>query len=232
MPQLGPIYCETPAVISNFPAEQWNTWSNLIIILLGITAAVIVARRAPRSAELWVLAALLIGNGIGSFLWHALRTPWALSLDTLPGVLFLLAFVYVWSRRFLGTGRAWLFLGGFFVLALLFSAGSLILFPGVSPFIPLAPVVIAAAWWLIAKTARMSRRAAARGGAALASALAALLFRSTDIAACAYFPHGTHFLWHGFLSLAAFLGVFVILELKKREQPPERRRPGAPDDRL
>jgi hypothetical protein len=49
----------------------------------------------------------------------------------------------------------------------------------------------------------------------LASALLALVFRTADLLVCPYFPLGTHFLWHIFLSLAAFLGVLVLMEINK-----------------
>lgn len=212
---FGPIYCETPQIVSSFPAESWNTWSNLIIIAFGLLAAYIVARRTSKAWDLWVLVAFLIANGIGSFLWHAFRTPSTLALDTLPGVLFLLAFLYIWTRRFLSRKGALFSLVAFFILAIGFSAGAVALIPSLPFFVPLAPVVIAFGIWLIVKSARASRRAASCGGAALLSALAALFFRSVDLLACPYFVHGTHFLWHMSLSFAAFLGILALLAIDK-----------------
>lgn len=211
---IGPVYCETPAMISGFPAEGLNTWSNLVIIAFGLLAAYIILRRRPRAADLWLLAALLVGNGIGSFLWHGWRTSTFLILDSLPGALFLLVFVYLWLRRFYARTASILALILFFALIAGFSTLGAMLFHWPT-FVAFAPVVIAYAALLVYKTRNRSGRAAWLGFSALASALLALVFRTIDLLVCTYFPLGTHFLWHIFLSLAAFLGVLTLLELDK-----------------
>ncbi len=212
---FGPIYCETPAIISSFPAEPLNTWSNLIIVAFGLAALWIIYRRAPRNVGLWSIGALLLANGVGSFLWHGLRAPWALSLDALPGVLFLLIFIYLWAERLFGHRKA---LVVFIVFGLVEAASFMLFVPRLPPgllFIPAAPAIVALGFWFIIKTARVSRRAAGSGTALLFAALLALNFRSIDLGVCATFPTGTHFLWHIFLSLAAYLGILTLLELKK-----------------
>src|SRR5688572_22613488 len=114
-PTFGPIYCETPAFIGLFPAEPVNTISNAVIVLFGILAVFMVRRRAPRAYDLYILCFLLIVNGVGSFLWHGTRTRWALTLDVMPGLIFVLALVFFWARRLWSSWQAGLFLAGFYL---------------------------------------------------------------------------------------------------------------------
>src|SRR4051812_18825844 len=96
---FGPVYCETPDLATGFPIEPANTISSGVIVLYGIAALILVARRAPRDLPLYALCALLIVNGVGSILWHGLRTPWSLSLDALPAVVFVIVAAFLWARK-------------------------------------------------------------------------------------------------------------------------------------
>jgi len=215
MAQLGsgPIYCETMYWAGNtFPAEPVNTVSNGVIVLFGLAAAYIVAKRAPRAYDLYALSALIAATGIGSGLWHGLREPWALAFDVTPGLFFLFALMFCWARRLWSYVGAAIFLLAFF-LAFQYSREY---WGYVQRWVALAPVVIAAAGVLIAQTYVYSKRAAFGGTIALSSALVALFFRTIDLNACAYIPFGTHFLWHIFLSAGSFVGVVTLTELKAR----------------
>ena len=211
MPTFGPMYCETLLYAAGmFPAEPVNTLSNGAIVLFGILALFTVMRRAPRSYELYLLSFLLIANGLGSFLWHGTRTRWALTLDIWPALIFLFLLVYFWSRR---VSPAWQAL---LVLALFYATAQFLRYSDLVPFgrwASMAPAVILAGTWLVGRTIAYSRHAALLGTAALGSAMLALTFRTVDQAACAYIPFGTHFLWHIFLSLGAFLGMMALITL-------------------
>src|SRR6185295_17998186 len=113
-----PLYCETPALITRFPAEPINTWSNLFIVAVGIVAWIIVARAPLRGARfgLYLLSFFLIATGAGSLLWHGFRTEAFLVLDVLPGALFLLTFTYLWLRRFYSKGFSILALTIFIII--------------------------------------------------------------------------------------------------------------------
>ncbi len=211
---FGPQYCETVSLVTSFPAELWNTWSNLVIVGFGIAALWLVWRTDRRSYGLLWLAFLLTATGIGSFLWHGLREPWALTMDTLPGGMVLLTFVYLWARSFYSA------IGAGTILALFFGAAFLMMGYGRGSlpfFVSLAPVVIIFASWLIYKTKKVSLRLAIEGGIVLGCALLALLFRSIDNAVCDVIPMGTHFLWHTFLSFSAFLGIHMLLRIEGRK---------------
>jgi len=213
MDRFGPQYCETPEQISGwFPVEPANAISSGVIVLFGIAALILVVRRAPRALELYLLCALLIVNGVGSVLWHGLRERWALTLDVTPALIFLVLMAVIWARRV----APWWQVGaaGVAYIALTYALRQVDLgvrLPG--RWGAMAIPIVITALWLIARSYAMSRAAALGGGLALLSALAALTFRSIDKAACASVPMGTHFLWHIFLSAAAFLSIWTIVTL-------------------
>jgi len=209
MPVFGPIYCETLRFAGFFPAEPVNTFSNFAI-LFGIAAFFLVAKRAPRAFDLYVLSALLLANGAGSFLWHGTRTAWALTADVWPGLIFLLALMFFWARRLLPVWQAAALLAGFYVLSQFLRNVDFIPY---GRWASMAPAVLLFGGWLVARTAAHSREAAFLGTASIASALLALFFRTVDQAACAYISFGTHFLWHILLSGAAFLGIRMLVIL-------------------
>jgi hypothetical protein len=212
--QFGPIYCETPAVLHGFPAEPVNTYSNLIIILLGLVALLLVYRRKPNDSGLWLLASLLALTGVGSLLWHGLRAPWALALDTLPGVLTLFVFVFLWARAALSKRIALIITGGLFLLQLLtmplfFALG---LARGAF-FVPLGIELTLLGSYMVWRTRQISPAAFPLSVWVLPLAITALTARTVDALGiiCPYIPFGTHFLWHGFLSSAAFVGILMLL---------------------
>lgn len=215
MPPHGPIYCETPALIgSTFPVEPWNAYSSLVIVFFGIASLILVARRNSHAYELYALCALLIFNGIGSFLWHGLRARWALGLDVFPALIFLLFMMFLWSRRIFSLWQSIAVLVSFFAILLVQRELGLHL-SRIGIWVGLAPAVVLVALWLIIATAHQSKIGAICGGLSLLFALVGLGFRTIDRAVCADFPIGTHFLWHIFLSFAAFLGVWTLTILTK-----------------
>lgn len=222
MERFGPLYCETPETITGlFPVEPWNAISSGVIVLFGIASLILVVQRSPRAWELYAACALLILNGVGSILWHGLRTRWALSLDVLPALAFVLLISFVWAWRVAPLWQA------------AAVGAALLLSPIVVRLLDLgsrwplrfgvmALVIVAMALWLIVRSASASRSAALTGGAALLSAVAALTFRSIDAQACESVGMGSHFLWHIFLSAAAFLCVVTVVTLdgKRRVDAP------------
>ena len=218
MERTGPLYCETPETITGiFPVEPANAISSGVIVLFGIAALFLVMRRSPRAYELYAACILLMLNGVGSILWHGLRTRWALTFDVVPAVIFVLLVALVWARR----------VGPWWQVATI--GGALLLAPLAVPFLELGSrwplrfgvmvlVIVALALWLIVRSYSISRTAAVTGAAALLSAVAALTFRSIDSAACESIGLGTHFLWHMFLSGGAFLCLLTILTLDAARQ--------------
>ena len=218
MPPIGPIYCETPLAAFSFPAEPVNFFSNAAIVLFGLVA-LYYSHKHKSSADVWALAVLLTLTGIGSFLWHGLRTPLSLTLDVVPGLLFLLLFVYVWARRVWGVRGASLFLGGFFASTFLLSYVTQLLVPFRGPPLGVVIAVVGAAGYLIMKTYTRYGRVAYFGVLSIGLSLLAFFFRSIDLYTCDVVPFGTHFLWHIFLSAGAFAGILLILRLDQAKTP-------------
>jgi hypothetical protein len=211
---MGPLYCETPALMTGFPLEPVNTWSNLFIIGIGIMAIILVAKR-PRPSSgfgLWLLALLLTATGIGSFLWHGWRTETFLIMDALPGILFLLSFVYLWFRRYYSPIITIVSTVAFMLVAW-FSVDYGVSRLETSPLISLVPLLIITGAWLITVTYQETHRAAAFASGTLLLTLVALGFRTADLPLCSSFPFGTHFLWHFTLSLAAFLAILTLITI-------------------
>jgi len=219
----GPIYCETghPWL---YMAEPVNTITNAFIILAAILAYYRIRNaRIGFPGDLNVLRVLLIVTGIGSFLWHGLRTPWALVLDAAPGVLFLVAMSGFWMRMLFGG------IAGFFgSLGMLAAAiGSVWLwreYVGMPPGLPqpfmfapaFATIAIIGVGLVVATDRKFGARAAQLGAAVLVFGVAAAVFRSIDLLVCAAIPFGTHFLWHIGLSTAAYLGITMLVGMKVR----------------
>jgi len=211
MARFGPQYCETPEEITGiFPVEPANAISSGVIVLFGIAALILTIRRAPRAIELYVLCALLMVNGVGSVLWHGLRERWALTLDVAPALIFLLMVAIVWARRVAPWWQVGAAAGAYVTLTFALRQVDLgVRLPG--RWAAMAIPIVITALWLIARSFAISRTAGLTGGLALLSAATALTFRTIDSEACAWLPMGSHFLWHIFLSAAAFLSLLTIL---------------------
>ena len=214
MPTFGPIYCETPAFLSGtFPAEPINAFSN-IAILVALAALYTVVRRSPRAYDLYFLCFLLFANGIGSLLWHGLRTRWALQVDVWPAVLFLLMLFLFGARRLFPIWAAFLIFAGFYVSVRIFEEIDIIPY---GRWASIAPPVILLGGWLTLRTYSHSKRAALFCSIGLVVAFTGLFFRTIDGAACAHIPFGTHFLWHMLTATGAFLGMMALIELSRLE---------------
>lgn len=221
MTPSGPLYCETGHGFL-FMAEPINTITNAFIIIAAIYALKEVRRaKVGMPFDLALLLFLLFATGIGSFFWHALRTRVALAFDALPGLLFLFVLAGLWFRALFGNliGVA----GALGLIALAVGTTALwraygVGFSGMPPAFAFAPAfasIAAVGAFLATETARRYGRDVARPGAfAILSALGAAVCRSIDLLVCDVLPTGTHFLWHILLSLAAYLGIVLLVRLK------------------
>ena len=212
MQPFGPQYCETPALIDGiFPVEPWNAISSFVIVLYGLLTLWLTFRLRPPPWMLLLLGSLLVLNGAGSVLWHGLRTRWALQLDVLPALILVALAAFLWARK---VAPLWQVL---VMLAVLIGT------PFLARYIDLGipggwailrgGVIVIAGIWLVARTVPVNRGAAVTGGLALVFALVALTARSLDAQACAHLEQGSHFLWHIFLSTAAFCLMVTLMRL-------------------
>ena len=221
---VGPIYCDTAHMWMGMH-EPVNTISNAAILIAAWFAWRHVKRSGVGfSADLILLDFLLTWVGIGSALWHGLRTQWALTFDWVPGVLYLLVLTVLWIRAmFTRPWGGWLagvggmlamIVGGVLGVAR-FGAGLATITPNLR-FAPFYLAVTVFGVTIVAVTARKyGREAALQGVAILLFGISAAVARSIDLLVCPYVPFGTHFLWHMGLSTAAFLGLLLIVKMKR-----------------
>lgn len=222
------MYCETPSSLDGgFPLEPFNVWSSAIIVVFGILATLMVARQAPRAWPLYLACALLMVNGVGSMLWHGLRTRWANTLDVVPALIFVALIALLWARR---VAPLWqqvaivaLPLVFFLPRYLGIDFDPRVFLEGVVPIsswaFSRALVVTICTIWLVALTLRLSPKAALTGSVALILALVALTARSLDEYTCATYGIGSHPLWHVFLSAGAFMAVRTLVKLEALKRP-------------
>jgi hypothetical protein len=224
VPFHGPIYCDTAHMWMGMH-EPVNTISNAAILIAAYFAYRYIKKsRVGFSGDLIVLLFLLTWVGIGSALWHGLRTPWALFLDWLPGVVFLLVLTVVWIRQ--AFVRAWLgwLAGAVGMILMVFLGGWGIAVFGnalaqITPNLRFAPMFATVTVFGIAMVTATGRKyggqAAILGVEILLCGIVAAVARSIDLMVCQYIPFGTHFLWHIGLSTAACLGILLMVRIKK-----------------
>jgi hypothetical protein len=220
----GPIYCETGHPWLGM-AEPVNTITNAAILIAAYLAYRYVRRsRVPFSGDLVLLLFLLTWVGIGSALWHGLRTRWALTLDWVPGMLYLLVLTVLWIRQMFRSALAgWVAgLAGMLAMAAAAIFGIWVFgdaLARITPnlrFAPMFATVTVFGIIMVTVTARKYGRAAAMTGVAiLVCGVFAAVARSIDLLACPYIPTGTHFLWHIGLSTAACLGIVLMVKMKR-----------------
>jgi len=206
---IGPLYCETPTGPFSFPAEPVNFFTNAAIVIFAILAFWTLRKFQSRAYDAYLLAALLLLTGLGSFLWHGFRTQTALILDVVPGVLFLLVFIYAWARRVWGTYGGAAGLIGFFGLTYI---GTLV--SGVverrGPPVSVVWATVFFGILLFVLSLRKYGRFAWLSILSVIVAVIAFIFRTADLYICELIPFGTHFLWHIFLSGAAYIAILFL----------------------
>jgi len=209
------VYCER--VGPGLLAEPLNAVTNASFLLAAWAAWVLAERGGSLSPRVRVLVALAASVGVGSILWHTLATPWALVLDTVPILFFIVWYVWLYTRDVLelrprsAVASLAVFLAATFV-ALRYSHvlhGALVYTPGL-----LVVVVLGGVHAREARPERFTLLAAAGVYAA------ALFFRTIDQEVCPALPIGTHFLWHSLIGLVTYLAMrCLILNLGPEEQP-------------
>ncbi len=192
------IYCERLG--QDFWAEPWNALSNISFIIAALWAAV-EARRRRADAVVWVLIGMAGLIGVGSFFFHTFANSWSEYADTIPIWSFVAAFVFVAMARIGGVrpgriGAIALGVAAVGVIVTLASGEGEAGPPGaLNGSEQYAPALIAL---LVFSGLSWRRRHvmwpwiwAATGVFCLS-----LVFRTVDMAVCAAFPIGSHFMWH------------------------------------
>jgi hypothetical protein len=197
-------YCERTDF--HWLAEPLNLYSNLFFWVAACLAVREVYRSSgSRSGPLWILVVLLFLVGLGSGLFHSLATQWAKICDVGFIGLFVIWFLWCWTRHILR--HSW-------KQSLTF----MVLFAGLSGILQLVfmrlPVNGSQGYFGVAiflfalgvqQTVQLSRaRTLTWAGWVF---VASLIFRTLDERICAVWPHGTHFLWHSLNAVVCYLTI-------------------------
>jgi Ceramidase len=197
-------YCERTSAA--FDAEPLNAATNVLMLLAAWGAARLQRRHPNRDAAGLITAMIvsIVAGGFGAFLFHTTAAVWAVILDMLPFLVFMLLVLWLTLTRFFAwppTAAA----AGIVAFVLVIAGGSQVLPPGAlgGAGYYLLPLVVLAVVALIL----LARRSPA-GPSYLAAAVVfggALAARQLDGPLCAAFPTGTHFVWHSLAALLAFI---------------------------
>ena len=199
-------YCERVGM--GVLAEPLNAVSNVSFLLAALAAWVLAQRTGTLSAGVRVLTAIGASVGIGSILWHTYPTMLTLILDSVPILIFIMWYIWLYGRNVIGmrplfaVASAAAFLLATF-LALPFAGvlhGAFVYTPG---------LIVT----LVLGVFHARERSAARFAllAAASVYLVALFFRTIDNEVCPVLPIGTHFLWHLLIGLVTYLAMRPLI---------------------
>jgi len=202
--QTVDAYCERTS--DALDAEPLNALTNVGMLVAALAAARLQRRHPNRDAAGLIAAmiAAIVAGGIGAFLFHTTATVWAVVLDMLPFLVFMLLVLWLTLTRFFAWPPSAAALGLVAFIAVMLGGGTLVprgLLPdGAYYLLPLVVLVVVATILAI----RRSPAAASYLAAAVVFA-AAFASRSLDGPLCGAIPVGTHFLWHSFAALLAYI---------------------------
>ena len=184
------IYCERLDI--GMWAEPINAVTNVAFIL----AATIMWLRCKNLVEARILSFLLFSIGCGSFLFHTFAQTWAALLDVTAILIFILTYIFLANRRFLGWSKMVSLIGVilFFPYQLLFASilSNIRLFGSSLQYIPVAILI-----FIYSGLLRKSEPNLSHGlfiGASILSL--SIIFRTIDEPFCSILSVGTHFVWH------------------------------------
>jgi hypothetical protein len=197
-------YCERTSAALD--AEPLNAITNIGMLVAAWAAARLQRRQPNRDAAGLITAMIvaIVAGGVGAFLFHTTATVWAVVLDMLPFLVFMLLVLWLTLTRFFAFTPLAAALGLAAFLAVMFGGATMVprgLLPaGAYYLLPLVVLVIVA----VILSLRRSPAAPSYFAAALTFA-AAFAARELDGPLCGALPTGTHFLWHLFAALLAYI---------------------------
>lgn len=200
-------YCER--VDLTFWSEPINAVTNAAFLIAAVICWGMLGGKKDLGAR--VLTLILAAIGIGSFLFHTFATGWAAAADVIPILLFILAYVFLATRRLLGL-PLWAGIASVVLFIPYSIAVTTTVEAAVGPLngsVSYAPVPIL----ILAYAAILTFRdpLAARGLAIGAGILiVSLFFRTIDEAVCPAITIGTHFLWHVLNGIMLGWMIFVM----------------------
>ncbi|WP_285507441.1 ceramidase domain-containing protein [Actinokineospora sp. NBRC 105648] len=197
-------YCERTG--PEFWSEPVNALTNLAFLVAAFFAYRYVVRRgAPRCVG--ALVVLLVAIGLGSFVFHTVATRWAAVFDTAPIIAFMLTYVVIFPRLFLGLRWRWAWLGAPLFVAFAALTGLVVRLGGA--YFPALLGMVALA---VITAVRRERRYALWFAGTAGLFAVSLTLRTVDSRVCAAFPLGTHFAWHVLNAAVLYLLIRVAAD--------------------
>ena len=204
-------YCERSG--DGFWAEPLNALSNGAFLI----AALLIALRLVRQRggfgqwwDVWVLVLLAASVGVGSFLWHTMRTPWSQWADIIPILLFINWFLASFLVRVAGAGAPVVVMGLIAYNAINIGLQAALPADLLNGSVFYLPTWIA----LVAICAYTFTRDRASGQALLAAAIvftASLTLRTLDRPLCTMVAYGSHFGWHLLNGVVLYAAAMALL---------------------
>lgn len=211
----GPWYAETH-ITDNLIVEPWNAFSSLLIAAPAFYFLWKVRKQPKNYAFLLSAIPFLILNGLGSTLFHGLRTSRAfLIMDFLPAlILTLMITIYFWAKA---LPKWWM---GLIVVTPVFLLrfGVIDLIPGgggINTSYIIGGVAFLTPLFLIMR--KFQYRKALNIVLGTFCFIAAIWFRQVDQNYTDIIPWGTHFLWHVFSGIGAFFLADYLYFMRSEE---------------
>ena len=199
-------YCER--VGFSLLAEPLNALSNFSFIIAAWAAWMLAKRTGTLTTPVKVLIGLAGATGVGSMFWHTFATSWALYLDIVPIAIFMMTFIWLYTRNVMGKGPGFAALSvGALVLAAILVKPIGDEIHGAPSYLPglLAVLILGIYHAIQRKPSRYTLLAAA------GAYFSALFFRTIDLELCHYMTIGTHFIWHSLIGLVTYLAMRTFI---------------------
>lgn len=206
-------YCER--LDATFWAEPINAVTNAAFLL----AALWMWPRCKGVPAARLLSAVLFAIGVGSFLFHTFATAWSSFADVVPIGLFILIYLFLANRDFVGLSTP---ASGFATALFLPYAAVVVFVTNLLPFFAISnfywsvPLLLVLYGLYLRNIVPDTARGMMLGAALLCVSISV---RSVDGTFCAQIPFGTHFVWHVLNGL--MLG--WMIEVYRRHQTHQRR---------
>ncbi|HET7715230.1 MAG TPA: ceramidase domain-containing protein [Bauldia sp.] len=197
-------YCERTS--DALDAEPLNALTNIGMLVAAFAAMRLQRRRPNRDAAGLIVAMVtaIVAGGVGAFLFHTTAAVWAVVLDMLPFLIFMLLVLWLTLTRFFGWTAAMAAAGIAAFIGVMVGGGMLIpqgFVPAGAYYLPPLAVLSVVGVVLLL---RRSPAGPSYFSAALVFA-AAFTARELDGPLCETIPVGTHFLWHLLAAVLAFI---------------------------
>lgn len=211
----GPWYAETH-ITDNLIVEPWNAISSLAIAAPAVYFLWKIRKNPKQYGFLLAAIPFLLINGIGSTLFHGLRSSRIfLLMDFMPAlILTLMITVYFWAKV---LPKWWMgfvavtpvFLLRFGIIDLIPGQGGINMSYTISGIAFLLPVFLILRKYQFRKSLNIIISALCFG--------LAIYFRQVDKEFTDYVAFGTHFLWHIFTGIGAFLLADYLYFIRNNE---------------